>query len=280
MCPESLAPTRSILVIVWHLQSDPTARYRDLGSDTTTTASVRTDSSSDYSRQVEPTTPAPDADPRPQVDRITDMLREAILFHEFAPGEKLRAVQLAERFCTSPTPVRESLARLAGEGLVTYSPQRGARVAELSQAEMVDVYEIRALLEPLALRRSLARATPDWTVAIMTTHRGMEDALGHPFENMSAPEYATYERRHLAFHKALLNNCGSRWLLQFTSLLAEQSSRFRRLSLDARGGHTAVSAEHHAILRACQALDPDAAVAALQAHMTRTQTAIRDMFPS
>ncbi|NMH97491.1 GntR family transcriptional regulator [Pseudonocardia sp. K10HN5] len=207
------------------------------------------------------------------------MLREAILFHEFAPGEKLRAVQLAERFSTSPTPVRESLARLAGEGLVTYSPQRGARVAELSQAEMVDVYEIRALLEPLALRRSLARATPEWMEAVNTAHQAMADALVRPFQDMSAAEYATYERRHLAFHKALLDNCGSRWLQQFTSLLAEQSSRFRRLSLDARGGHTAVSAEHQTILEACQALDPDAASAAMQAHMTRTQNAIAHVLP-
>jgi DNA-binding GntR family transcriptional regulator len=207
------------------------------------------------------------------------MLREAILFHEFAPGEKLRAVQLAERFSTSPTPVRESLARLAGEGLVTYSPQRGARVAELSQREMVDVYEIRALLEPLALRRSLARATPEWMDAVNTAHQALVDALVRPFQDMSAAEYAAYERRHLAFHKALLDNCGSRWLVQFTSQLAEQSSRFRRLSLDSRGGHTAVAAEHQAILDACRALDADAASAAMQAHMTRTQTAIAHMLP-
>lgn len=222
--------------------------------------------------------PDPDeADGRPRADRVTDMLREAILFHEFAPGEKLRAVQLAERFSTSPTPVRESLARLAGEGLVTYSPQRGARVAELSQAEMVDVYEMRALLEPLALRRSLARATPDWMAAVTAAHGAMESALVRPFQDMSAAEYATYERRHLAFHKALLAGCGSRWLLRFTSLLAEQSSRFRRLSLEARGGHRAVTAEHQTILDACKALDPDTASAAMQAHMIRTQNAIAHM---
>jgi DNA-binding GntR family transcriptional regulator len=214
-----------------------------------------------------------------RIDRVTDLLREAILFQEFAPGEKLRAVQLADRFATSPTPVRESLARLAGEGLVTYSPQRGARVAELSHTEMVDVYEIRALLEPVALRRSIARVTPEWLDSVTAAHGAMERLLIGPFQGMDIAEYAAYERCHLAFHKALLANCGSRWMVRFTSQLAEHCSRFRRLSLDARGGQGAVSAEHQQITDACVALDANAAAEALQAHMTHTQSAIADLLP-
>ena len=67
--------------------------------------------------------------PPTRAEWVDTQLRRAILSGEFAPGEKLRAEHLADRWGVSPTPLRETFMRLAGEGFVIIEPQRGARVA-------------------------------------------------------------------------------------------------------------------------------------------------------
>src|SRR5690349_17528608 len=70
-----------------------------------------------------------------------ERLRTAILQGELAPGERLRANDLAERWDVSATPLREALQRLASDGLVAMEPQRDARVATPSVREAAEIYE-------------------------------------------------------------------------------------------------------------------------------------------
>src|SRR5260221_8530480 len=84
-----------------------------------------------------------------------DRLRQAILRGELRPGQRLHASDLAERWDVSATPLREAFQRLAGEGLVELLPHRGARVGELAAHATPALYELRLLLEPLALRHFL-----------------------------------------------------------------------------------------------------------------------------
>ena len=89
--------------------------------------------------------------------RVSEELREAILSGEFEPGERLRTVSLAKRFGSSRTPVREALVQLEGEGLVDIEPRRGALVRPFASDDLIDLYEIRALLEPAAAARAALR---------------------------------------------------------------------------------------------------------------------------
>jgi DNA-binding GntR family transcriptional regulator len=91
--------------------------------------------------------------------RVSEELREAILSGEFGPGERLRTATLATRFGSSRTPVREALVQLEGEGLVDIEPRRGAIVRSFASADLIDLYEIRVLLEPAAAARSALRAS-------------------------------------------------------------------------------------------------------------------------
>jgi DNA-binding GntR family transcriptional regulator len=93
--------------------------------------------------------------------RVSEELREAILSGEFGPGERLRTVSLAKRFGSSRTPVREALVQLEGEGLVDIEPRRGALVRSFASADLIDLYEIRALLEPAAAARAALRIQDD-----------------------------------------------------------------------------------------------------------------------
>ncbi|MDX6541817.1 MAG: hypothetical protein QOI71_3427 [Gaiellales bacterium] len=86
--------------------------------------------------------------------RVSEALREAILSGEFGPGQRLRTESLAKRFGSSRTPVREALVQLEGEGLVDIEPRRGAIVRSFASADLIDLYEIRVLLEPAAAARA------------------------------------------------------------------------------------------------------------------------------
>ena len=77
-----------------------------------------------------------------------DALRELILRGDFPAGARLGEVELAERLGVSRTPVREALSRLAAEGLVELAPNRGARVASWTVAELEGVFDLRSALEP------------------------------------------------------------------------------------------------------------------------------------
>ena len=90
--------------------------------------------------------------------RVSEELREAILSGEFEPGERLRTASLAKCFGSSRTPVSEALVQLEGEGLVDIEPRRGALVRSFASADLIDLYEIRALLEPAAAARAALRA--------------------------------------------------------------------------------------------------------------------------
>ncbi len=87
--------------------------------------------------------------------RIAGALREEILGGRHLPGERIRQEDIAARYGASRIPVREALAMLAAEGLVTLVANAGAWVTRLSAAECAEAYLIRERLEPLLLRMSL-----------------------------------------------------------------------------------------------------------------------------
>jgi DNA-binding GntR family transcriptional regulator len=93
--------------------------------------------------------------------RVRDQLQHAILEGALKPGERLRAEALAQRYGTSRTPVREALLQLEAQGLVEVEPNRGAVVRAFDRADLLDLYEVRALLEPAAAARAARSIGPE-----------------------------------------------------------------------------------------------------------------------
>lgn len=90
----------------------------------------------------------------------TDLIREAIVTGRLKPGDRLPEERLAQELRISRTPIREALRQLQTEGLVEVPRNRGARVRMHTEAELDDVYQLRALLEGFAARRAADRVTP------------------------------------------------------------------------------------------------------------------------
>jgi len=107
-------------------------------------------------------------------ERAVDALRELVLGGEFAAGARLGEVELAARLGVSRTPVREALTRLAAEGLVELSPNRGARVRAWTAAELEGIFDLRTSLEPRIAALAVPNAGPD---DIATLDRLAEEML-------------------------------------------------------------------------------------------------------
>jgi DNA-binding GntR family transcriptional regulator len=95
----------------------------------------------------------------PVREQVTQVLRQAILTSQLAPGQRLVERELIDRLGVSRTTIREAIRELTTEGLVTVVPQRGAVVATVTPNEAADLYAARSAIESLMIQRFIERAT-------------------------------------------------------------------------------------------------------------------------
>lgn len=211
-----------------------------------------------------------DGEPLTRADWVDRRLKGAILDGSLRPGEKLTAASLAEAWNVSPTPLREAFQRLAAQGLVEIRPQRGARVAAVSLEEAEEIYELRILLEPRALRRSLESSDDAHRLVVAGAFSRL--AAG-------AADLASAVEAHAAFHRALLARCPAGWLRRFTDLLADHSTRYQVLAAAPSEGSRDPLAEHRRLAEAVAAGDVVGAVSALVEHLEASRAALSRLGP-
>jgi DNA-binding GntR family transcriptional regulator len=196
-------------------------------------------------------------------------LRADLLACRILPGSKLKIQDLCARFSVSLGAIREALSRLTSEGLVVAEPQRGFRAAPISAADLEDLTMARIEIDSLCLRRAISHGDVQWEARLVAaTHclaRTPERASDDPAR--SNEDWAV---AHAAFHLALVDGCGSPWLLHLHSLLYAQSERYRRLSVPLAANGRNVNDEHQAIVNATLARDSKLAVRLLSAHLETT----------
>jgi len=204
--------------------------------------------------------------PIPRLERVTGAIRSQIVSGSLIPGSKLRAEELAVELGVSPTPVREAFQRLAAEGLVTYSAQRGVWVTPVSREELLQLYELRCKLEPWALERSMLNMDEAGRTAVYLALDELESWYSGPSLNRTD---SGYEEAHLAFHHALIAQCDSLWLIRTVEMLSTAAMRYRHL-----GSAVSVSVmryEHEQLAKLATGESVELAVAAILAHLGATQ---------
>ena len=189
-------------------------------------------------------------------------LQDSILSGELPAGSPLRLEELAARLGMSISPVREAVRRLESLGLAVHVPHRGARVSELALDDLHDTYEVRLVLEPLAVGRAAERFTAGDAAAART--RLGEYADAHDRGDLRAARDA-----HAGFHFTLYRASGSEWLLRLIRPAWENCERYRTISLQGRSA-AEVEREHLRILDACVRHDPERAAAELTRHLSAT----------
>ena len=192
------------------------------------------------------------------------------------PVTGLPAAGAAQRWhgCSAP---RARGAEPPGLGrLVRRREQRGFLVASISGDDLAEITRTRSWLEEIALRGSIAHRSQAWEEALVLAHHRLARAP-RSLSDSHFEDNPEWEPLHRAFfHRALIDGCGSRWLLLFCEQLADQHYRYRRLSAPRAFARRGVKTEHQQLLEAAIEGRTDAAVALLKAHFQRTEQVIRD----
>ena len=171
-------------------------------------------------------------------------LRQDIILGALQPAAKLKLEKLSKSYGVSVNTLRESLSRLAADGLVVAEGQKGFAVLPVSIEDLREITEMRQLLECHALRQSIA--TP-----ISIGRRGVVGAY-HKLSKVEALVEAraraygdAWERYNQEFHDALIANCRSRWLKLYHRAMYDHSQRYRMLSLKTKPFPRSQSAKEH-----------------------------------
>lgn len=196
-------------------------------------------------------------------------IRSDILSGRHTPGSPLRLSPLAKQFDVSTAVVREALIRLAERHLLVLAPNQGFRVVEISRQDLVDLTQMRILLEGLALEQSIEQGDMAWEAGVVSTHHVLART---PFLSKDSPgstdEWAV---AHNDFHVALGVGCGNRRLVQLTDLLRDSSELYRQMSAKAPAEESRdVAAEHRELMELTVARQSKEAVASLARHFQRT----------
>lgn len=186
-------------------------------------------------------------------------------------GGRLVQVELAARLGLSTTPIREALRDLATEGLIQFDSHKGAVVREITREEFTDLYELRILLEPVAMTRASARAAAEELQKADGLCAAMEQAAD---EN----EWALLNRE---FHRTLQESSRYPVLVKLLEIVQDQSNLYMSFrDIVSRSRRAAGNAEHRAILRTVAAGDAKAAADAAREHLLKTLALLDQEPPS
>ncbi|MBY5931757.1 GntR family transcriptional regulator [Tateyamaria omphalii] len=188
-------------------------------------------------------------------------LLKAIRTGEFAPGDRLRETDVADRLNLSRTPVREALRRLEADGIVEHRPRLGAVIRQLSHAELVELYEMRIVLERTAAEMAAKHAA----AAEVDALRDLNAAIAK-----SAPAEAPALNQD--FHRGIYLATRNRFLLDAARALNNALMLMGPTTLADQERINVVTAQHDDILKAIAAGDAAAAGEAAEAHL---QTSLR-----
>lgn len=192
---------------------------------------------------------------------ITETLRGAVISGELRPGVVYSAPSLAARLGASATPVREAMLELAKEGLIEPLRNKGFRVVELSDEELDEIAELRALIEVPTVRRIAASGpSPDVIERLRPLAAAIEDAAVRG-------DLIAHVTHDMEFHLTLLALAGNANLVETVRSLRTRSRIYGLRALADRDELIDSAREHAALLDLVAAGDADGAEALMHRHI-------------
>jgi len=138
--------------------------------------------------------------------RLRTLILQRIIDGQYPPGHRLKELQLAREFNTSQAPVREALSELEATRVIESEPHRGSRVRSVSERELGEAYQVRAVLEQLAGELAAGQFTGRETLL-----QRQADKVRRAYEKGNMQEYV---RHDLAFHRMIVAAAGNQVLLE------------------------------------------------------------------
>jgi DNA-binding GntR family transcriptional regulator len=196
--------------------------------------------------------------------RIAAVLAERIVSGVLSPGSRLMQDHVAEEFQASHVPVREAFRKLEAQGLVISKPRCGVRVSQLDPGMVLEVTEMRAALEGLALHYALPRLG---RAELDAAHQAL-------VAGEASDQIAEWESANRRFHLAITAPCGMSRLMASIGDLQRSGARFLFATWKKLDWQPRSDSEHRAILDAIERGDNRSARELLEAHVREAGRAL------
>ena len=190
---------------------------------------------------------------------LMDSIRSGV----FRPGDRLREEEVGERLSLSRTPVREALRRLEADGIVEHRPRIGAVIRKLEHAEVVELYEMRMVLERTAAEMAAKHGADAEFDTLDDLNNVIEQERGNPAKAAAINQ---------EFHHGLYLACRNRFLLEAARALNNSLLLLGPTTFSDKDRIAMVVRQHRDIVDAMRQGDAEAAGAAAEAHL---QTSLR-----
>ena len=191
-------------------------------------------------------------------EMIYDALRDAIVRGQIAEGQTLRQDNLAQMFNVSRIPVREALARLEAQGLVTSARYKGVVVASMSVTEVAEIFEFRALVEPAIIELAVPQMSAE----------SLQLAEQYCEQFAAETEPARWGDLNRLFHATLCRDCRRPYYLSVMDKTNDRVERYVRAHLVLTHGMERARLEHRAIMDPCLQRDAGKAAQLSRDHIT------------
>lgn len=180
---------------------------------------------------------------------IAEQLKQLIYAGEFRAGDRLNEAALAVRMGTSRGPIREAIRILTGTGLVTPVMNRGVFVRQVSIREMLEIYELRALVFGFAAERAAENIDDGHRARFEALLEGMEQAA-------QAGDSNAYYEQNVQFHALILELANHQRAHQLYDSYVKELHLYRRQNFNAPGNMRRSNVEHRRIYEAISRGNP------------------------
>lgn len=192
-------------------------------------------------------------------EAVAEQLRHEMQQGRLRPGSRLRQGEVAQRLGVSTTPVREAFQLLQAQGLVRMDPHRGAVVFHPTAKDVREAYEIREVLECLAIEKAMPNVTPELETEL--------EALLELMEGADEDEWLGLNRR---FHGIQYEASGRERLCSVLRDITDASNGYMHLVIYDRRQSGKSQREHRQIVDAIKARDVESAQRAIVHHLHQT----------
>ena len=187
-----------------------------------------------------------------------DQIFAAIEKGELRPGDRLFETELAKQYGVSRTPIREAIRRLEADGVVEHKPRVGAVVRTLGQQEIVELYEMRIVLETTAATMAAKHAAAAEIRTLQSLNADMQEAAEDP------TRVAILNR---TFHRCIMQAARNQFLSHSYHALSHALILLGKTTLETPTRVATIVAQHADIITGLREGDPDAAAEAMRVHM-------------
>lgn len=206
-------------------------------------------------------------------EQVYQILKHEVINRVFQGGEQLKEAELAKRFNVSRSPVREALHRLAGDGILTIIPNRGIFVKEFTEKYIIDVLDLRYILEQRGIQCSKEKLTHAAHDELLGMRAQMQELI--VTGNSSVDVHSALDT---AFHDLIMKLNDNTFIAEVAEKISALNSMFRDLSLRSPERAIESQREHIAMIDTMLSGDIDETIRIYRDHIEGTKRRVVSEF--